>query len=350
MSTDIDERFAGHVSERLHRIAAELSPGPGLEAAIVQREAERRQRRTAARFASGLAVVALVVVGLGWIGRRDDAPTQTVESSGFSAPEVIYPVVDETVLPDDLLGQLHPDIATSAPGQWSGALAPANDPSNPASFVLVSVVRTSGPVTTAGRTPRRPDVAEDTNERGSTLTQQRDGFTVTLFTHNLDVGYALIDRVQPDTGAVGFDVGANSDQPEFVWITRPFEAATTTAALYSADLAALDVVVEAMPLSYLLAFGGCEAATDGVTLCELPSGYRAALIELDPSHTLRVSSIRLTTEQLRPIALGVHFVTFDQWDAEGIPAPTTVPTSQPGMFWPLLDEPTVPHRLSPLQG
>ncbi|MGB8859689.1 MAG: hypothetical protein WCC60_10560, partial [Ilumatobacteraceae bacterium] len=279
---------------------------------------------------------------------RGPAPRQPAAALGFSPPDAVYPVVDEQLLPADLRGRLHPDIGSSEAGQWGGAVAPAGNASDMASWVVVSVKRSDDLTGPTGTTPRRSDVVEEASMGGTVLTQQRAGFTIRLFTHDLDFAYSLIDQVSPDgtTDAItGFDIAREPAQPEVVWVARPFEMATTTPALYSEDTAALDIVVEPMPISFLNMLGRCNADTTAFTLCSTPEG-EAVLVELDATHTLVVSSSRLSTDKLSPIAAGVHFVTLDRWNADGLSAPTTA-VVDPGQVWPLLDEEAVPERLSP---
>lgn len=340
MSIDTDERFAAELSGQLHRIATDLAPGQEIETAVGVRAAARARRRTVARATAGVGVVLLLVAGIGWVGTRPTEPAEPTNPSGFSAPDVVYPVIDEALLPADLRGQLRPDIATMSPGQWTGVVKPASD-SGIDSMVVVAMAPSVGSSPLVGDTPRRTDVTEvSASERGTHLEFRRDGFDIQLVSFDGDFAYTLVDRIVPS--ATGFELADDATAPAAHWLTRPYEIPTSTAALYSDDLKALDITIRQMPLSVIRRFV-CTPRAETPTTCPLTDGV-AALVELDATHTLVVSSNRLSTEELSRIAAGVRFVTFEQWNADGLPAPTTV-APNPAALWPLLDEAAVPDRL-----
>lgn len=342
MSIDTDERFAAELSGQLRRIATGLTPGQEIETAVGVRAAARARRRTVARATAGGGVVLLVVAGIGWVGTRPTEPAEPTNPSGFSAPDVVFPVVDEALLPADLSGQLQQDVSTTDPGQWTGTLTGADGRTDSMVIVVMRPSSESSPLD--GYTPRRADVTEfSTGDRGTHLEFRRAGFDLRLVSFDVDFAYTLVDRIVPS--ATGVELADDATAPAAVWLTRPYEIPTSAAALYSDDLNALDITVEQMPISLIRRFL-CEPSTNSPTTCVGASGD-AVLVELDATHTLMVSSKRLTTEELSRIAAAVRFVTFDEWNSEGLPAPTTVAPIDPEAVWPLLDEAAVPSRLSP---
>lgn len=341
MSIDTDERFAAELSGQLRRIATGLTPGQEIETAVGVRAAARTRRRTMARATAGVGVVLLVVAGIAWVGTRPTEPAEPAHPSGFAAPDVVYPVVDEALLPADLRGQLQQDISTTSPGQWAGAVRPASD-SSIDSMAIVAMAPTVGSSPLVGDTPRRADVTEgSTSEHGTHLQFRRDGFDIQLVSFDAEFVYTLVDRIVPS--ATGFEVADDVTAPPVAWLTRPYELPTSAAALYSDELNALDITMEQMPISFIRRFL-CAPSASSPTNCAGASGD-AVLVQLDATHTLMVSSNRLSTEELSRIAAGVRFVTFEQWNADGLPSPTTV-APDPDAVWPLLDESAVPDRLA----
>ena len=325
MSIDTDERFTAELSGQLRRIATDLTPGQAIETAVGVRAATRARRRTVVRATAGVGVVLLVVAGIAWVGARPTSPSEPANPSGFSAPDVVYPVIDEALLPADLRGQLRPEVSTTDPGQWVGAVVPASD-SGIDSLVILAVAPSSDSSWPNGDTPRRADVTEaSASDRGTLLSLRRDGFDVRLVSFDVDFAYTLVDRIVPS--ATGFELVDDATAPTAVWLTRPYEVPPRSASLYSDELNALDVTVEQMPINFARRFLCTPTATSTAT-CAGSSGA-AVLVELDATHTLVVSSNRLTTFQLDAIAAGVRFVTFDQWNSDGLPAPK-VSTTEAG--------------------
>jgi hypothetical protein len=337
MSIDTDERFAAELSGQLRRIATDLTPGVDVETAVGVRAAARARRRTAARATAGVGLVLLVVAGIGWVGTRPTEPAEPTNPSGFSAPDVVYPVIDEALLPADLRGQLQPDVSTTDPGQWTGTLTTADGRTDSMVIAVMRPSSDSSPLD--GDTPRRDDVTEvEVGGRGTHLEFRRDGFDLRLVSFDVDFAYSLVDRIVPSTA--GLELTEAATAPSAVWLTRPYEISTSAAALYSDEPNALDVTVEQMPISLIRRFL-CAPSTNSPLTCTTTGGNSGVLVELDETHTLAVWSNRLSTEELSGIAAGVRFVTFDEWNADGLPAPI-----DPDAIWPLVDEAAVPDRLA----